>query len=318
MTLVLLVFGCLVLSFFFSGMETGVLLLNRARVRHLKERGSRGAGILLNFMQHPGHLSSTVLVGNTLVNGTATVLVAQAYLAMGGPLAAIGATAVFAFVLWFYGDLVPKTLFRRFPNRLTTRLAPVLLVTNIILLPIVQCFNFLSQWVVRAMGGRISSRQMFVTRDELKLMAREGDQGIPLTGEQRNLVASILDSQNAAARDIMRPRAEVKTVKKSSSDAERLSIAALTGFTRLPVEADGAVGPACWENLWVAYDSLFLQESRLRNPPRIEAGTHIEEILATLRANRSPLAFVKDRDGNDIGIISVEDVLRRYVGRIDL
>ena len=311
------ILGCMMASFFFSGMETGVLLLHRARIRHLKERGSVGAGILLDFMHHPGRLSSTVLVGHTVANSVAMVLVAQWFLRSGHPFAAIGAGALLMFILWFFGELLPKALFRRFPNRLTTRLAPILLAAFICLWPVVQLFNLLTRLVVATLGGRILSRQMYVTREELKLMAREGEQGVRLAGEQRNLVASILDSQNATARDIMRPRAEVITVKSSQSEEDRRAIAATSQFSRLPVEANGNLQPR-WTGLWVVYDALFRAAHELRSPPRMDADTHLEEILTALRKARSPLGFVKDRNGNDIGIVTVEDVLHRYLGKINL
>ena len=318
MIIVAVILGCLVLSFFFSGIETGVLLLNRARVRHLKERGSFGARVLLDFMHRPGHLSATVLVGNTLVNSVATALVAQAGMQCGGFWMAVSWVAIFAAILWVLGYLVPKALFRRFPNRFTTRLAPLLLVTSICLWPAVRLFDLFSRVTIRALGGKVSSRQMFVTREELKLMAREGEQNFMLSGEQFNLVASILDSSNATAGDVMRPLAEVLCVKPTQSERERLTFASTTPHSRFPVEPQASTSPHRWEGLWVVYDALFGVKNGLRTPPRLRTTTPLEEILTELRKARSPLAFVKDREDNDVGIVTVDDVLRRYHGKINL
>lgn len=315
MTVMILV--CLALSFFFSGMETGVLLINRARIRHLKEHGSMGAGILLDFLHRPGHLSSTVLVGNTLVNTMATVLVAAWYLEWGGPLAAVSAVALFVLIVWFFGELLPKALFQRFPNRLATRLAPLLRLAYLGLWPLVQGFHFFSQLCIRVMGGKTSPRQMFVTRDELKLMAHEGTQSISLTGEQRNLVASILDRPHATARDIMKPKSEVVTVKPGQSKEERLALAAQSRFSRLPVETHD-VEQGRWEGLWVVYDALFRAQVSMRPLPYFQANARLEEILAVFRKSKSPFAAVRDRQGKEIGIVTVEDVLRQYLGKIDL
>ncbi len=315
--MIVIILACLALSFFFSGMETGVLMLNRVRVRHLRERGSMGAGVLLDFLHRPGELSATVLVGNTLVNGVATVLVAEFFLESGGPFATIAAIAgalIFALCLWIFGDLVPKALFRRFPTRLASRLAPALQVAYVILWPVVKLFAFLSQMVVRSMGGHVSSRQMFVTRDELKLLAREGGEGISLSGEQRNLVATILESQSATARDVMWPRSEAVTVRPEGTAEERCNVSVASKFSRLPVENGGTH----WEGLWVAYDTIFQTQTGLRSPPRLAMNMPLDEILQTLRKARSPFAFVKDADGNDVGFVTVEDVLSRYLGRIDL
>jgi CBS domain containing-hemolysin-like protein len=313
---------CILLSFFFSGMETGVLLLSRARVRHLKEKGFLGARILMDFLQFPTRLSSTVLVGNTIANGVGTFLVGYQFLHEEGPWRALGAVLLFAFLLWFFGELISKALFRRFPNRLTALLAPVLLIFYYLFWPIVQGFVMLTQMLVRLMGGRITSRQMFVTRDELKLLSREGREGLALAGEQRNLVATILESQHAVARDIMKPRKEVVSVREDSLTTDRLKVASQNHFYRLPVEAasDGASKP--WVGLWVAYDLIFLPPSSdgppLRQPPRVPMEMHLDEVLVTCRKQKSPVAFVQDKEGNDIGLVTLEDVLRRYIGKVDL
>jgi putative hemolysin len=183
---------------------------------------------------------------------------------------------------------------------------------------VVQFFTITSQFLIRAMGGKTSPRQMFVTRDELKLLAHEGSQGVSLTGEQRNLVASILDSPHATAREVMRSRTEVAVVQPSQSEDERLSVAAQRQFSRLPIEIPEAEGGIRWEKVWVAYDALFQTGVQSRPCPSIPIDAHLEEILAALRKARTSLGVVRDHEGKAAGIVTVEDVLRRYLGKIEL
>jgi putative hemolysin len=317
MTIALSILLCLMLSFLFSGMETGVLLLNRARIRHLKERGSFSARVLLDFLHRPSHLSATVLVGNTIVNGVSIILVAASFLEYKGPVAAVAAVAVFSIILGFWGDLIPKALFQRYPNRLTIHLAPILLAAYWTLWPIVQLFHLISQGVIRIIGGKVSSRQMFVTRDELKLMAREVQSGTLLSGEQRNLVTSILDSKNATAYDVMQSRPNVVTTSAAQSDDARKEICISAQVSRLPIEPTDATKKQ-WQGVWVAYDSLFETKTPSRNPPRIKSSANLESILSTLRKSKSPIGFVQDEEGRDIGIVTAEDVLRRFLGKLEL
>ena len=312
-----IVIGCMIFSFFFSGMETGVLLLNRARVRYLKEQGSIGARILFEFLHRPSQLSATVLVGNTLMNGVATVLVAQWFLQW-GILPACAAVILFAISLWYFCDLVPKDLFRRFPNRLTTRLAPFLLLSYGCLWPLAQLFDLLSRLFIKAIVGKISSRQIFVTRDELKLMAREVRQEEALTGEQRNLVASILDSHQATVRDVMRPRSEVVVVAQDSSGTECRALAVSKGYSRFPIELQKTSSPNVWTGLRVVYDSIFGVQAGPRTLLRIPASASLNEALSELRKAKTTFAAVKSQDNRDIGIVTVEDILRRYLGKIEL
>lgn len=306
------VFICLVLSFFYSGMETGILSLSRARIRHLKERGSINARILLDFLHRPGSLSSTVLVANTLVNGLASILIAAWFLRKSGPMAAVCGVVVFSIVLGFFGELVPKALFQRFPTRLTVLLAPIIYATYIILWPIVQFFYVCSKGLIQLLGGRLTSRQLYVTRDELKLLSKEVGGDTRLSGEQRNLVATILDSKNATVRDVYRPKNQVVTVTPSMSEQERLELVRKS-HSRLPIQTD--LG---WGELWVSYDVLFKTGVASRQPPFVDLHFRLEEVLKTLRKNKCSFAYVRDESGKECGIVTVEDVLRRYLGKLEI
>lgn len=303
---------CLVFSFFYSGIEAGILSLSRARIRHLKEQGSVNARILLDFLHRPGSLSSTVLVANTLANGLASIVVAEWFLREGGALAAICGIIVFSGLLGFWGELVPKTLFQRFPTRLTVHLVPIIYATYILLWPIVQFFYICSKGLIRIWGGRLSTRQLFVTRDELKLLSKEVGGDTRLSGEQRNLVASILDSKHATVRDVLRPKAQVITVSPQSSEKDRLELVRKT-HSRLPIQTASG-----WGKLWVSYDSLFKTGVESRDPPFVELNFRLEEVLKTLRRNKSSFAYVRDEKGKECGIVTVEDVLRRYLGKIEI
>lgn len=318
MILILVLVACLFLSFLFSGMETGILLLNLPRVRHLREQGSFGARVLLDFLQHPGRLSSTVLVGNTVVNGIALVLVAEFFLSMGGAFTSAAAVFLFSLILWLYGDVIPKELFRKYPTRLSTRFALLLWMTYVCLWPIVQVFNILSLTIVKALGGRISSGQMFVTRDELKLLAQEMGGDDSHADEQRNLIASILECHHTTVREVMRPLPEVITVKSSQTEDERRAVSVGCGFSRLPIVSPTPNTHHPWDGVWVVYDTFFLGKSSSRTPPRLLAEASLDTALASLRQAHTSFGFVKDKEGNEIGILTVEDVLARYLGKIQL
>ncbi|MDD2709432.1 MAG: CNNM domain-containing protein [Verrucomicrobiae bacterium] len=305
---------CVILSFFFAGMETGALLLNRARLRHMREKGSVGARILLEFLHNPGRLSATVLVGKTLASAIATVLIAREALLHGGLPMVFIEVFLFALAFWFFGELVPTALFRRLPNKLTSWLAPLLLVTYVALYLLVRIFDFGARAIVFLMGGKLSSRQMFVTREELKLMAREGEHSLPLSGEQRRLIAAVLDQSGATAENMMKPRRDVLTVKNDSPIHDRLALAVSTGRSRFPLETPSGK----WEELWVAYDTLFNTHHPSRLPLRIPAKTTTETIFAEMHKAKTPLAIVTDDNHNDIGIVTIEDVLRRYLGQVEL
>ncbi|MCC7519737.1 MAG: DUF21 domain-containing protein [Verrucomicrobiae bacterium] len=312
----LLVACCLLLSFFFSGMEAALANLNWGRIRHLRERGSLGAALLVRFIAHPGRLASLVISGNLLVNSATIILVARCFFLEWGAAAAVLAVLLMAFTLWLYGEMVPKALFERFPNRLAIRFAPLLFVLTLLLWPFVRLADFLTRVVVRTRGGQSASSQERVTREEIKALAGADERGVPLSGEQQNLIARILDTRGALARDVMRPRTEVRTLSIGASAAEGLEAARTSGFARLPVAH--ASRPEKWSGVRNAYDLLFDTGIGERPAPRLMDSTELPQVLTRLLVAHTPMGFVQDAEGRDIGIITAEDVLRHYLGRADL
>lgn len=312
----LIVAWCLLLSFFFSGMEAAVANLNWGRIRHLHERGAWGASLLVRFVAHPNRLASLVVAGNTVANGTALVLVARYFLRADGGVAALAAVLITALALWLYGELVPKALFERFPNRLAIRFAPLLFALTLLLWPLVRVADFLTRVVVRARGGRAAPTHEHVTREELKAMAGSDERGVLLTGEQQNLVARILDTRGALARDAMKPRAEVRAIPEAAGSSDCLEVSRATGFARLPVAH--ASREDKWSGVRNAYDVLFQTGTGERPAPRIPETTELPQVLTRLLVARTPMGIVQDANGRDLGIITAEDVLRHYLGRADL
>jgi CBS domain containing-hemolysin-like protein len=305
------------LSIFFSGMETAALLVNRARVRHLKEQGSFGARILLNFLQHPSRLLSTILIGNTLAN-TVGVVSLVCYAVRWGAAVAMASGVLFGFVLWLIGDVVPKTVFRRYPNRMSVFLAPLLGVCYLVLWPLVHGFDLVSQLLIHVKGKKRSSHRMFVTREELKLLAREARSGLRLSTEQRNFVQAVLDHPRISVQDVMRNREEVITLKAEQSEEDRSAIALAKGFSRYPVESASLTGASTWEGVWVIYDQIFLQKAQVRAAPSIAAKTRLTDSLAIMRKMHSPMGIVRDGEGREMGIVTQEDIIRHYLGNVEL
>ncbi|NUN92790.1 MAG: DUF21 domain-containing protein [Verrucomicrobiae bacterium] len=307
---------CLLFSFFFSGMEAALAHLNWGRIRHLRERGSLGAALLVRFITHPGRLASLVIAGNTLVNGIAIAFVARHFFLASGALSALAAVLLMAFALWLYGDLTPKALFQRFPNRLAIRFAPLLFATTFLLWPLVRAAELFTRALIRARGGHTPTAPDRVTREELRAMVAADARGVHLSGEQQNLIARILDTRGARARDVMKPRPEVQTLPEGARAAQSLEASRASGFARLPVVHPSR--PEKWTGVRNIYDLLFQTGIGERPIPRIPDTTELPQVLTRLLVAHAPMGIIQDAEGRDLGIITAEDVLRYYLGRADL
>src|SRR5471032_3557509 len=161
---------CLLLSFLLSGMEAGVFALNRLRVRRLARAGRPSARLLNGFLEKPERFLWTILVGNTLANflilGFTLVKIHEWFLGQTALIVAIFAAAVFLFYAFF--DLLPKMLFRTFPNRLCLAAARVFRLVNFFLSPLVSIVEAVSETILRVTGGQTFTGRLFGNREEMR------------------------------------------------------------------------------------------------------------------------------------------------------
>src|SRR5580704_12300448 len=166
---------CVALSFLFSGMETGVLALNRFRIRQRMRTGDRRAAALHGFLQNPEDFLWTILVGNTVVNFIIFSLgVIQLRHWLGHrPVAEVSVFAVGVFIFYILLELVPKTLFQRYPNRLSLAWARPFRFIHRFLAPLVSVVAWFSLRLLRWTGGQAHTGRPFASRDELRFVMQD-------------------------------------------------------------------------------------------------------------------------------------------------
>ena len=320
LTLILVILA-LSTSSFFSGIETGLISLNRVRLRHLADEGDWRALILWSFLERPERLLATVLIGNWVSNVIAPVLVTDWLVNQLGSAGQWISLLGMSFVLLLLGDTVPKSLFRQYPTRLCLALAMPMQLSYTIFSPLVHFAEQFSQKMMHWLGIHQPPVKLFVTREELKLLAQESEQSGALSPEERRMVASVFEFTSLTARDIMVQIANTTMVTRSTPVTEILRLSKQRDFSRLPVvdESVKIIG------LINVYDLLFsptdprgkTAEQCLRTALFVPANEQIDRILQKLRANRQPLAIVTDAQGKDLGVISLEDIVSRIVGEIE-
>src|SRR5205814_5226650 len=227
--------SALALSFFLSGMEAGVLALSRVRIRQQMRAGSRRAAVLHGYLERPEDFLWTILVGNTTANFAAFALIVAALNSVLAPQPAIFALVFVPIVLIFYVifELLPKTLFRLYPNRLCMLLSVPFGVIHAILRPIVALLAWSSRSLLRWSGGRRFTGNLFGNRDEFRVVMQESAQG--LSSEERSMINRVLDLQNLTVRQITVPLNKTVRVDENASTEQLLALFREKGFSRLPV-----------------------------------------------------------------------------------
>jgi len=316
---------CLLFSFGLSGMEAGVFALSRLRIRQQMRAGRASARVLHKFLEKPENFLWTIIVGNTLVN----------FIALGWFFAAVHgrvslgsgwfAPGFVLMVLVFYTlfDLLPKMLFRTYPNRLCLALAQPFRVLHIGLRPLVAVVEWCARMLLHWTGGKRFSGHLFGHREELRIATQESEQ--VFTTEERTMINRVLDLENLTVRQIAKPFVEVVTVSDQATVQDTLLQFRESGLTRLPVWQDRSDGRRIAG--LVTVESLIFgvpPEPTRKVADLIVPAVFLEEnlrldvALERLQRGGQRLAVVLGRDGQEVGVVSLADILKTIFGEVRL
>jgi CBS domain containing-hemolysin-like protein len=316
---------CLLLSFLLSGMEAGVFALNRLRVRRLARAGKPSAKLLNGFLENPEKFLWTILVGNTLANfvilGFVLVKIHEWFLGSRILIIAIFAITVFLFYAFF--DLLPKMLFRAHPNSLCLSAANVFRIVYLTLSPLVLIVGDVSKTILRWTGGKAFTGRLFGNREEMRAVMQESAQA--LTSDERVMINRVLDLQNFNVGQVAIPIWKMAAVEKDTLVGDAIKLAREKNVSRLPVweKRDGRRRIA---GLVVVNTLLFSTNLDLQHPASahmtpalfMEEDVKLEIALRRMQRAGQRLAIVLARDGDEIGIVTLEDILKLMFGEVKL
>lgn len=317
--------GCLALSFLLSGMEAGVFALSRLRVRRLARAGRPSAKLLHGFLENPENFLWTILVGNTLANflilGWVIVELHEWLGQHHALIVVIFALVVFLFYALF--DLLPKMLFRAHPNQLCLAAANVFRPVHFVLRPLVWLVKAAATALLFWAGGSAFTGRLFGNREEMRAVMQESAQA--LTSDERAMVNRVLDLQNFTVRQIATPLAQTVTVEAQTPIRDALALAREKNLSRLPVW-ETRNGRRRVAGLLALDVLLFREELDLEKPASahmapalfVDENIRLEIALRLMQRARHRLAIVLGRDRSEIGIVSLEDILKVMFGEVKL
>lgn len=316
---------CLALSFLLSGMEAGVFALSRIRVRRQMRAGRRSARVLHGYLENPENFLWTILVGNTLANfiilGMALVFLDDALPGEDAWFAAIFIVIVFLFYTLF--DLLPKMLFRLYPNRLCVLFARPFRLIHVLLRPLVWMVEGISALLLHLTGGKAFTGHLFGNREELRFIMQES--GGTLTTEERAMINRVLDLQSLTVRHITKPIALAATAAMHTPIGEVLALSRDRHVTRLPVweTRDGRRRIAGIISMITILYLADLDPNRpvadfVRPALYVEEDSRLETALQRMQRSGQRLAVVLGRDRREIGIITLSDILKLIFGEVTL
>ncbi|HOJ67541.1 MAG TPA: hemolysin family protein [Candidatus Hydrogenedentes bacterium] len=315
LSMALFLAAMLILSAFFSGYETGFLSSNPVRIRRVAEENKDPrARRILRYYDHPDLLITSILVGNNLavVAGSITLAIT---------LNDLWATVVGVPLFLFFGEVLPKSLFRLHPTEFTLAGEPVMRWFNRLLAPVVLPLHRLTHALFPHLGvERSGAKRLFNSLEEMRALVDESVDRGSLDEEEQEMIHSVIDLQKIQAKDVMVPRIRVVALPVTASRGELMALFRQSGKTRIPLyegSMDKIVGIAS------AFDLLTDPEPDNQDIRRLSrAVLHVpdtmklDDLLETMRRERQHLVVVVDEYGGTDGIICIEDILEQIFGEI--
>lgn len=317
---VVLVVVCLVLSAFFSSSETALTTVNLIRIRNLADNGDKAAAWVLKARRDQSKMLGAILIGNNVVNLSAssmlTVLVTDVF----GSQAVGAATGVLTLLVLLFGEITPKTIATLEAEKNALRFARVICFLMTILTPVIFVVNLLSGGVLRLLGVDPNKPTDSITEDELRTIVEVGHEKGVIESEEKEMINNVFDLGDSVARDIMVPRIDMSFVDVEASYEELMEIFRRDHYTRLPVyedNTDNVIGIINMKDLILLEDrAAFSVRDYLRQPLFTFESKKLSELMIEMRKTSNNIVIVLDEYGATAGLITLEDILEEIVGDI--
>ncbi|HHQ42120.1 MAG TPA: HlyC/CorC family transporter [Chromatiales bacterium] len=319
-----LLFGLLallvVLSAFFSGSETGLMTLNRYRLRHLARAGHPGARRAARLLERPDRLIGVILLGNNFVNILASSVATVIALRLLGEAGVAVAAGLLTLVILIFAEVAPKTLAALYPERLAFPAAFVLEPLLRLLYPLVWATNGVANALLRLLRVDVEAAgEQPLTREELRTVLIEAGGMIPR--RHQAMLLSILDLERLSVEDIMVPRGEIVGLDIDEPWEQVVERLTQAEHTRLPVyhgSIERIVGFLHVRNVVRLLAAGELDREGLlaavREPYFVPEGTPLMTQLLNFQRERRRIALVVDEYGEILGLVTLEDILEEVVG----
>ena len=317
------------LSAFFSSSEIAMFSLASHRVERLAEDGSNAGLTLKALKDDPHRLLVTILVGNNLVNiamsSIATGLLTYVLGEGNSGLAVLVATLTITALVLLFGESAPKSYAIENTESWALRISRPLKAAEIVLMPLVVLFDFLTRQVNRITGGRSAIETSYVTRQEIEDIIETGEREGVLDEDERQMLQRTLRFNSTIAKEVMTPRLDMTAIPKDADIEEAIETCIQSGHARMPVyegSLDNVIGVVHIRDLVRDLNYGEREVDDLHLPDLIQPILHVpesknvDELLREMRDNRMHMVIVIDEFGTTEGLITMEDMTEEIVGEI--
>lgn len=315
-----LVILLLSLSAFFSSAETALTTVSKMRIRTLAEAGDKKAITLMKVIENPGKMLSMILVGNNIVNLSASSMMTTLTMELFGSKAVGVATGVLTLLILVFGEITPKTMATLNAERLSLAYAGIVYWLMRLLTPVIFLVNKLSMAVMFLLRVDPNKKPDAITEDELRTIVEVSHEEGVIESEEKKMINNVFDFGDAVARDVMVPRIDMVMVDVNATYKELIELFRKERFTRIPVyenSTDNVIGIINVKD-FLLYDNAqkFSLRDLLRQPLYTYEYKKTAELMVEMRKTSNNIIIVLDEYGATAGLITLEDMLEEIVGDI--
>lgn len=310
----------ILLSAFFSSAETAMTTVNRIRIQALIEQGDKRAIILDKVISNSSKMLSTILIGNNIVNISASSLMTTLTIQVLGNVYVGAATGVLTLIILLFGEITPKTLASLHAEKIALSYAKIIYFLTILLTPVVFIVGKLGNGVMYLLRVDPNAKANPMTEHELRTLVNVSQEDGVIEREEKQMIYNVFDFGDSAAKDVMIPRIDMTFVDINSTYDELMEIFREDMHTRFPVyeeNTDNIVGIINIKDL-ILYpkNQEFSIQKILREPYFTYEYKRTADLMVEMRKASVNLAIVLDEYGSTAGLVTLEDLLEEIVGEI--
>lgn len=321
-----ILFVCLLMAAFFSGVETAVISTSRLHLKYLAKNGNKNALIISDLIRKPDRFLRVVLIGTNIAVILSSTISSSLALYFWGD-KGIAISVIFTtLIILIFCEIIPKTVAQSNAEKISLNTAYYIKIASSILFPIEIFLSWISHFVIRILTGKkYIPLNVFYTKKDLKLFFEVGEREGVLEKKEKSMIERILNLNETYVKDVMRPQKYIVAIKEYTSIEDAIKLMNERGLSRIPVyknNLDNIIGFIYAKDFLMGDLKEKLDKSLnlldLIHPPYFVLETRrVTNILKEFQKKKVHIAVVVNKDKNISGVVTIEDLLEEIFGEIE-
>lgn len=317
---IVVLFILIALSGFFSSSETALTTVSKIKIRTMANEGDARAKMVQKVTGNTQKMLSAILIGNNVVNISASSIATVLFVNLFGSSGAGIATGIMTLLVLIFGEITPKNMASRQALKLSLRVAGIIYAITIVLTPVIFVVNHICGFILKLTGADKDDKKAKMTEAEFRTIVDVGNESGAIENEEKDYINNLFDFSDTEVKELMIPRIDVTMINVNWSYAKVRSVFMKEMYTRIPVydgDTDHVIGILNMKDLLKKKDDeQFSLKSYLREPFFTYEFKNADELFNQMRKKRIHMAIVLDEFGSVSGIVTLEDLLEELVGDI--